>query len=249
MKLFEQEINCRQLESYKYSNRIKPFKVAVFQFDYVSNDKDKALLDKIFHKGSILAEKVNPAAANNASMKRNRTRLENNASAGLLAEYCWKKYINLKAKKNIVDYTEFTDASVQIDLVVLENNKLIEVRSSFPRNGIEFAICSMTYEFDILGPYSNSVKPGEIQKDFYIRTLFHIPAGKTFLHVAKGNGFKVYLTGGATWDMMIDDQVSKNKDLLPDDFVSQVQEEKSLYRVVPFSKSIDTVGIFDLINS
>ena len=77
MKLFEQEINCRQLESYKYSNRIKPFKMAVFQFDYKSNDIDKSFLDKIFNKGTILAEKVNPAAANNASYKRNRIRLNN----------------------------------------------------------------------------------------------------------------------------------------------------------------------------
>lgn len=30
------------------------------------------------------------------------------------------------------------------------------------------------------------------------------------------DSFKVYLTGGATWDMMIDTDYSKNKTLLPD---------------------------------
>ena len=71
-------------------------------------------------------------------------------------------------------YILFDDASRQIDLKVISNNKKIEVRSSFPRNGIEFAICHPSYEFDVIGPYSNNYKPGEIQKDYYVRTLFHL---------------------------------------------------------------------------
>lgn len=248
MRFTEEIIDCTQLESHKDSKRKTPFKIAVFHFDYISSEKDRTFLDQIFVKGEILAKKVNPAAANISSYKRSKMRLINNAAAGLLAEYCWKKYINHKANSEIVEYTEFTDASVQIDLIVLKNNKLIEVRSSFPRNGVDFAICSANYEFDILGPYSNSVKPGEVQKDFYTRTLFHIPKGSSFMDLAKNDGFQVFLTGGATWDMMINKGISKNKDLLPDDYVSQVQEEKSVYRVVPFSKAIDTTGIFDLIN-
>ena len=50
--------------------------------------------------------------------------------------------------------------------------------------------------------------------------------------------FKVYLTGGATWDMMIDNDYSKNKTLLPDFGLGVIQ--KASYRVVPFSKSKDT---------
>lgn len=249
MKISEEQLNCAEINSYKNTNRNTPFTIAIFQFEYNSSTDDYNFLNKIFKKGQELAEKVNPAAANNSSYRRNRERLINNAAAGILAEYCWKKYLNRKAKEPIVEYTEFTDASVQVDLIVSKKKKLVEVRSSFPRNGIEFAICSKQYEFDILGPYSNSVKPKEIQKDFYTRTLFHVPKNKTFLEVAKSDGFRVYLTGGATWEMMVDNNYSKNKNLLPDDYVSQVQETKSSYRVVPFSKSLDTLEVFDLINS
>lgn len=247
MRISEKIINCRELDYYKNSKRTLPFNVAIFHFDYLSNNKDKEFLDKVFSKGEILARKVNPAAANLSSYNRTSNRILNNATAGLLAEFCWKKYINYKAESEIVDYTEFTSASVQIDLMVLKNSKLIEVRSSFPRHGIEFALCNKNYEFDILGPYSNTVKPSEIQKDFYTRTLFHIPSGKSFLEIAKQDGLQVFLTGGATWEMMADDDISKNKHLLPDDFISQEQNAKSVFRVVPFSKALDTLEIFDLI--
>ena len=247
MIINEEIINCRQYPDYKYSKRIAPFTLAHITFCYETDISDKRLLDRIFLKGEELAQKVNPAAANLSRFPRKRDRLINNASAGLLSEYCWKKYINHKSGKETVDYTEFTEASSQIDLIVIGNQKLIEVRSSFPRNGIVFSICHQKYEFDILGPYTNSVKPGEIQKDFYTRTLYHIPAGKSFLDLAKKDGFKSYLTGGATWEMMTDNEISFSKDLLPDDAVSIAEEDRSSYRVVPFSKAIDSPGIIDLI--
>ena len=43
---------------------------------------------------------------------------------------------------------------------------------------------------------------------------------------------------GFTWDMMIDNDYSKNKTLLPDFGLGVIQ--KASYRVVPFSKSKDT---------
>ena len=116
--------------------------------------------------------------------------------------------------------------------------KKIEVRSSFPRNGIEFAICHPSYEFDVIGPYSNNYKPGEIQKDYYVRTLFHLYNPTDIISMISADSFKVYLTGGATWDMMIDTDYSKNKTLLPDFGLGVIQ--KASYRVVPFSKSKDT---------
>lgn len=245
MKITEKTIKCRDIENYENSNRIRDFNIAIFTFDY--DGDDRKFLDKVIQKGTILAQRVNPAAANNASHKRKKERLINNATAGLLAEYCWKQYINSKSGKTIVDYTKFDGASSQIDLVTINKGKLIEVRSSFPRNGIEFAICHEEFQFDILGPYSNLVKPGEIQKDFYTRTLFHIPNGTTFLQLLKKASFNVYLTGGATWEMMIDDKFSINKNLLPEDAVSVNEDEQSAYRVVPFDKALDTIEIFELI--
>ena len=58
------------------------------------------------------------------------------------------------------------------------------------------------------------------------------------ISMISADSFKVYLTGGATWDMMIDNDYSKNKTLLPDFGLGVIQ--KASYRVVPFSKSKDT---------
>lgn len=244
----EQIINCKELDQYKDSKREKPFTLAYCTFNYRSSQKDREFIDKLIIKGTQLAEKVNPAAANNGNEPRKRARIINNSTAGLLAEYTWKQYINKKVGNTIVNYTKFTDASVQIDLIINSNKKTIEVRSSFPRNGIHFSVCHSVYEFDILGPYSNTVKPGEIQKDFYTRTLFHIPKGDSFLELLKQDSFNVFLTGGATWGMMINDDFAKDKDLVPEDSYLP-DEEKSTYRVVPFSNALDTIEIFNLINA
>ena len=63
----------------------------------------------------------------------------------------------------------------------------------------------------MIGPYSNNYKPGEIQKDYYVRTLFHLYNPTDIISMISADSFKVYLTGGATWDMMIDNDYSKNK--------------------------------------
>jgi hypothetical protein len=168
--------------------------------------------------------------------ERSPERILADCIAGVVSEYFWKLYLN--SEENVVSETEFDDASRQIDLKVISNNKKIEVRSSFPRNGIEFAICHPSYEFDVIGPYSNNYKPGEIQKDYYVRTLFHLYNPTDIISMISADSFKVYLTGGATWDMMIDNDYSKNKTLLPDFGLGVIQ--KASYRVVPFSKSKDT---------
>jgi hypothetical protein len=236
-------IKCQDIPSYRNSNRSNDFKVVVYSLDYEREDKE--FIDRIINSGKRLAHHVNPAAANNAFHKRTKERLVDNCVAGVLAEYCWKKFLNDTAGDKIVDFTDFKGASIQIDLITLNSKKLIEVRSSFPRNGLEFAICHSTHEFDILGPYSNQVKPSEIQKDFYTRTLFHVPQGADFVELLKSSDFKVYLTGGASWDMMMNDNYSQNKNLLPEDALSK--QEESTYRVVPFSKALDSMEIYDLI--
>jgi hypothetical protein len=243
MEIEIKTIKCQDMPYYRDSKRETDFRVVIYSLNYKGDDK--AFIDRVIDSGTRLAKEVNPAAANNTAQIRTRERLLNNSVAGILAEYCWKKFLNDKAESKIVDFTKFSSASAQIDLITLNSDKLIEVRSSFPRNGLEFAICHSTYEFDILGPYSNQVKPGEIQKDFYTRTLFHVPKGKTFLELLKTDDFKVYLTGGATWAMMINNKYSKNKNLLPEDSLGT--EEESTYRVVPFSKALDSVEIFEQI--
>lgn len=231
-------INCS--EKYPTSCRKKPFNVVAYHLNYLSNPEDKELIDLLIAKAEDLASKVNPGAANDSSHKRTNNRILANCIAGVVSEYFWKHYLN--SDDEIVSETEFDDAAKQIDLRVISNDKKIEVRSSFPRRGIEFAICHPQYQFDILGPYSNGYKPGEIQKDYYVRTLFHLIDPVDIIDRIKQDNFTVYLTGGATWGMMVNDKYSKNKDLVPENEWFNV-EETTTYRVVPFSNAADSAQI------
>ena len=243
------------------TKRRTPFRAIRYTFNYLSDESDKLLLNEFVKKGEALAIKVNPGAANDGRNKRDTAKIRQNCIAGLLAEYLWKDFLN--RKKITVEETEMEAASTQIDLRVIANGKKIEVRSSFPRNGIDFAICHSTKEFDILGFYSNDYKPGEIQKDYYLRTLFHlaverywekdanthIPIVEKLEEKMKKDGFEVFLTGGADWEMMIDNAFFKEKHLIPEDEMSASRlQSKSSYRVVPFSKALDTYDIFERIN-
>ena len=116
----------------------------------------------------------------------------------------------------------------------------IEVRSSFVRNGIDFALFGRDKNdngdsyFDVLGPYHNSYKPCEIYKDYYMR-VFYEGEKKDFM---KGNSGYIYLyiTGGATKEMMKNKRVSKIKHLLPGNTGADVESD---YMVVPMSRSLD----------
>lgn len=223
--------------------RKTPFGVMVYKLHYKSSYEDKKLIDELIEKAVNLAEKVNPGAANDSTYSRTQQRILANCIAGIVSEYFWRLFLN--SEDEIVTETDFEESANQIDLKVISNNKKIEVRSSFPRNGIEFAICHGIYQFDILGPYSNSYKPGEIQKDYYVRTLFHLDPPTSIIQKIKEDGFCIYLTGGATWNMMINDRYSVNKTLIPQDsFDTQVASE---YRVVPFSNAIDTQQVKQVI--
>lgn len=245
MKIIQEQIICQNNLSYTNSNRKIPFNLVKIVFYYQSNRNDAFLLNELIETGSDLATKVNSGAANNAALSRNYERIKNNCIAGVLAEYAWRSYLN--KDREIVAETSFESVNNQIDLKIISNAKTIEVRSSFPRNGIEFAICSFKYEFDIIGPYNNNYKPTEIQKDFYIRTLFPFES-HLIIEKIKLDGFAIYLTGGATWAMMADNNTAIIKDFIPEDEIDANRlKGKSSYRVVPFSKSLDTLQIAELI--
>lgn len=238
-------INCKANPIYTTSNRTEMFSYIKCVFNYNSNTSDKEILNLLISQGEKLAYKVYGGAANNSSFTRSNERIKNNCIAGLIAEYCWKKVLNKELE--IVQETNFSSASNQIDLEIIKSKKKIEVRSSFPRNGIEFAVCHPIYEFDIIGPYANGYKPSEIQKDYYIRTLFPFTSDLILTKI-KSEEFIVYLTGGATWEMMCDDNFSKIKNFIPDDEINiERLSSKSNYKVVPFSKSLDTIQICELI--
>lgn len=235
-------LDCK--EAFPKTCRIKPFAIAEYNMNY-SSPEDRIIIDNLLKEAKVLADKVFPGAANDSEHVRTKERIFANCIAGVVSEYCWKHFFNYKHE--YVRSTPFNSASNQIDLEIVTNQKKIEVRSSFPRNGLVFAVCHPAKEFDILGPYSNSYKPGEVHKDYFIRTLFPMRSPTEIFSHIKSNSFTLYLTGGATYDMMFDNRYSKNKDFIPEDnFTIQT---KTTYRVVPFHNALDCAEIYKLIKS
>ena len=228
MRYWHDEIICK--DHFSRTKRENPFCIIGYQF----------LLDGILRSSIVLSKNVNVGAANDSTSNRSNERLLANCIAGLTSEYCWKHFLNYK--KKCVKTTPFESASNQIDLEVIANGKRIEVRSSFPRNGLNFAICHPEKEFDILGPYSNAYKPGEVYKDYYVRTLFHLDKPTDIIEKICSKEFILFLTGGATHEMMFDPTLSKEKDLIPED--SFGVQEKTNYRVVPFHNALDCREIY-----
>lgn len=184
-----------------------------------------------------LASDVNSGAANNSDFNRDLQRRIIDSFGGVCAEYAWEKYIN-SIFGEIASPTPFSSASVQID-IKLRNGELIEVRSSFPRNGVRFAICHERYNFKNIGSYSNTVKPGEIQKDFYLSVLFD--TGKSDL--LRAEKVELSLIGGSTFEMM--KSIGQNVNLKPEDDSFATE---STYRVIYLKDALDVNQIIEKIN-
>lgn len=238
MRRFIRQVNCR--EHFEETRRSAPFILVKYQLDYESDEHDHVLIDELVEKATQLAERVNPHPANaNAEVRLPETILANSI-AGVVSEFFWKDFLNMD--EVLVRETEFDEAAKQIDLETITGGKRIEVRSSFPRNGVHFALCHPENQFDILGPYANNTyKPGEIRKDFYVRTLFEAEKPTDIIDSIKQDAFSLYLTGGATLSMMRTRGIYIEKRLLPDDAFDAAG--MAIYRVVPFSRALDTFQI------
>ncbi len=248
MKVQITTIDCGK--SYPDTRRGKTFTIVECSFNYKSSANDKILLDEIIKKGLKLAVKVNPCSANDSTRKRKFERIQNNCVAGLVAEFCWLHFLNESGRVKRVTETSFESANNQIDLRIRKNNNTIEVRSSFPRSPIPFVLCHPKFQFDVIGPYVNHYKPSEIQKDFYVRTLFRMDSPSELLKIIKQDGFIVNLTGGATWAMVANNSIAKEKNFVPDDeLIAERIEISSTYRVVPFCYALDSLEIYQLIAS
>lgn len=175
-----------------------------------------------------LALNVNSAAANYSDVSRGSTRKQQDAFGGVLAEQGWLKYIN-STFGNIATPTPFVEANGQID-IKLSKGQTIEVRSSFPRNGVQFAVCHSYHNFKNIGPYSNSVKPGEIQKNFYACVLFETNKER----ILEADEIIFYLVGGSTWQMMMRNGVDLT--LQAEGVFSNV---RSTYRVLYIKDTLD----------
>jgi hypothetical protein len=225
-------INCQRPENRAYINRS-------FNIIQCTLNRNTPEYNSILERAEQLARLVNASAANNSEFDRNLHRRRVDSFGGLCAESGWETFINSKFGQ-IACPTPFTQASVQIDIQLLKGEK-IEVRSSFPYKGVKFALCNDAANFKNIGPYSNTVKPGEVQKNMYLAVLFD--ASKQDLLTADTITFS--LMGGSSWNMMVN--VGQNVTLTPWDDDSFAV--RSAYRVVYLKDALDATQVIDYIAS
>lgn len=181
----------------------------------------------------------------NTSEKRAFNIVQIDNLSGLIAEYACREILNWRYGKGKILKPANDSSFDQIDLK-LYNGKSIEVRSSCVRNGIDFAIFARNKNaageqyFDVIGPYTNGYKKGESLKDYYMRALYECDK-RDFMELLTEPALKLFLTGGATKEMMGDPGRYQIKHLTPAG--GQVRIESD-YRVVPLAKSLDINEFF-----
>ena len=233
-------------DHYPNTKRVSRFRYIQVDLLPSTNLEDQKLLTGMLAQAEDLARQVTKNSANDASFVRSQERLIRNALAGLLSECAWRLAINGLTQKETLLSTKFNHTHDQIDLVSSEN-KTIEVRSSFPRKGLAFALCNPTYEFDVIGPYVNNYKPSEISKDIYVRTLFPFDESELIERV-KGKGIQMFLTGGATNEMFMNPKTFIEKSMTAmEDVILNQTGPASTYKVIPFSRALDTFEVAEIL--
>jgi len=227
----------------------RKFRVIKYFFDY---NQDSELINNFIKNGDELAKKLNPSLARDASRIRDFATIRLNSIGGLIAEYCWRHWLTIFSKKLRIDIkfneTIMRNPKNQIDIEIVypdETKKKAEVRSSFPYTGIDNAVCRV---FDIIGWYENIVKIKEIKKDFYVRALFpfHVDDFLSLLKIK----FDLFLTGGATRDLLEKSPFAKYKILKPFDEIILNNSKPTKYRVIePIINAYDTIKVSEIIAS
>lgn len=184
----------------------------------------------------------------NSSKVRKLSTVEIDNLSGLIAEYACEEILKWRYGKEWIIKPNNNTSYNQIDLK-LYNGKTIEVRSSCVRNGIDFALFSQNKNvageqyFDVIGPYSNEYKKAEVFKDYYMRVLYECDKLE-FLKLLEKPTLRLYVTGGATKNMMNDPKYYQIKHLTPAG--GQVEFESD-YRVIPLAKSLDISEFFKVL--
>lgn len=226
------------------------FECVEYSFEPIKTDR--AFLDSLIADGQKLAAHVNPTLARDSSQTRAYYTIVDNCIAGVIAEYCWRDWLNKSATKfgaKVVATTKLFDSidkHVDIEMRYSDGGtKTVEVRSSFPYKGLQEAVCR---NFDIIGWYVNRVKRLEIRKDYYARTLYPFLA-RLFKERIQVGPFSAFLTGGASKNLLETSTDSRDKAFVPyDDVDSERSSENATYRVVePIIKAYDTPRVTELI--
>lgn len=193
-------------------------------------------------KAEKIESKLNAGQANSSEERDDKTIKIDNLS-GLIAEYACDAILRRYLGKAKVEKPSSETSKNQIDIVLADGKKTIEVRSSCVKNGIDFALFAKPKHeakgqyFDVIGPYSNGYKPGEIEKDLYMRVLYCCEK-KNFLKLLEQPTLRLYITGGATREMMNNKSIYQIKHLVPSGGEVEIESD---YRVIPLGKSLDIV--------
>lgn len=199
---------------------------------------------RVFLYAQAITPNLNKGGANTSEERPNDIVEIDNVS-GLIAELACQQILSWLYGADKVSKPSNMDSHNQIDIKIGE--KTIEVRSSCVRNGVDFAIFAPDKKnnndsyFDVIGPYSNGYKPGEIEKDYYLRVLYEVEK-KQFDSLLAKDYLRLYITGGATKEMMMDSQLYKVKHLIPAGGEVRIESD---YRVIPLAKSLDAIEFFD----
>lgn len=207
-------------------------------------------LRRIKEKAEEVEGKLNAGQAN-SSEERDALTIKIDNLSGLIAEYACDEILRIYIGKDKVIKPSSASAKNQIDIALSKGKKTIEVRSSCVKNGIDFALFATSAPgtkkqyFDVIGPYSNGYKPGECEKDYYMRVLYCCEK-KNFLKLLEQPTLKLYITGGATKEMMNDTSIYQIKHLVPAGGEVEVESD---YRVVPLGKSLDIADFIEKIKA
>ncbi len=239
MKISKAIVECPKNE--------KKFTCVEYEFSHQSNTADKKLLDSLAKDGEKLANSVNPTLARDASRRRRYETVKVNCIAGIIAEYCWRHWLNSEAKRLGVKVSakskvfQSIDKHVDISIIYSDNTSTVEVRSSFPYAGLQNAICRF---FDIIGWYVNPIKIKEIRKDYYTRVLYPFHASLLY-HKLKSESFSAFLAGGATRVLLEKSPYSRNKIFVPYyDIDAMSSSQLGEYHVIePIINAYDTPEI------
>lgn len=212
----------------------------------VNIPKESAFFQRVLTYAQRITPNLNARGAN-TSEARAREIVEIDNMSGLVAELACEDILKWLYGSDNVKKPNNESSNNQIDIIV--GDKTIEVRSSCVRNGIDFAIFAPDKKngndsyFDVIGPYSNGYKPGEIPRDYYMRVLYEVEK-KHFKSLLMKEYLSLYITGGATNEMMNDPKRYKVKHLVPAGGEVEIESD---YRVIPLAKSLDAIEFFEVI--
>lgn len=167
---------------------------------------DDSFLEDVRQKAELINNRLNSFSASSGIIRSDETVTADNL-LGLIAEYaCYEVLQNELGCQNVIK-PQSNSSYNQID-IQLSSGDTIEVRSSCIRNGLEFALFSVNRTtnrqyIDVIGPYyNNAYKSYENTKDFYMRVIYIGETASIFSHILAGEEIVLYITGGATKEML-----------------------------------------------